>query len=342
MKATRIITIGAAAMLAACGGGGGDSGTTSTTSGTTTAATSVLITSNNATDISAYSYSALEDVNSQSNISSSFVAGVSVDALPTGLLQSALNQLYKGVTTQASSNVATGVTVTRSAACAGGGFATVTVNASGSTQVQSGDSLTISASNCYEDGELINGRVDFVFTSVNGAIGSTSAWSAGMNMAFYGFSVQSYGATVQANGNINLSYAQNGYGSYASQLSGTSFSVDMARSDGSVLKRTLSNYKLASSMQAGVSTFSGDFTLTGSSPKLGAVSFTVKTISPFKSTAASRNPYTGSLIITGASGSSATVTAVDNANVRVVLDKNGDGVADDTFNNSWDSLRSHL
>lgn len=339
MKAKTLIPVCVAALLSACGGGGGgDAGSTTTTA----AASGVQITSANATEASVYSYSAMEDVNSQGTIGSGLAAGVSIDALPNGLLQSALNQVYFGTATQAASAVAAGVTMTQSANCAGGGTATVTINAAGTGQVQSGDSLSINANNCYESGELINGHVDFVFSNVTGVVSSSGAWSAGMRMNFSSFTVQTGGTTVKANGDMTIGYAQSGYGAWAAQLSGSSISVDMTKSDASVIKRTLSNYKLSSMLLNGVTTFSGDFTLAGTSPKLGNVAFSVKTNSPFKIAAGNRNPSTGSATITGAAGSSATVTVLDSANVRIAIDKNGDGVTDETVDTTWDGFRSHL
>lgn len=352
MKALKIVPICALAFLSACGGGG-DSGSTTTSSGnsgssggtsttSTTTAGSIQITSSNAADASAYSYSTMEAVNSQSAISSGFVTGVSIDALPKSVLQSALSQLYTGVATQSASQLATGVSETQSVACPGGGSATVSINAASASQVQSGDRLSVSASNCSENGTLINGSVDFLFNSVTGTVSSSGAWSASMTMNYSAFSVTSGGMSVQANGNMTVNYAQTGDTAWAAQMSGTSFNVDLTKSDSSVIKRTLSNYSLKSSAQGGVTAFEGNYTLTGTSPKLGTVSFGVKTNTPFKTLDGSANPYTGSVTVTGANGSNATLTAIDNANVRIDIDKNGDGVTDDTVNTTWSVFRSHL
>jgi hypothetical protein len=50
-------------------------------------------------------------------------------------------------------------------------------------------------------------------------------------------------------------------------------------------------------------------------------------------------PSSGALLVEG-ENSSARLTAIDNVNVTIEVDSNGDGVIDDTINTTWADLTS--
>ncbi|MBK4735090.1 hypothetical protein [Noviherbaspirillum pedocola] len=351
MKAIKFVPIFAVAFLSACGGGG-DSGSSSgaaanTSSGSTStaaASTSIKINSSNATDVSAYSYAAMEDVNSASGYGSSaaFATGVSVDTMSTGVLQRALQQLYLGLGASANTQLASGVSTTNTVACSGGGSMTLSINVANPNQVQSGDSVSMSAHNCVESSGLVNGGVSIVFSNVSGTISDMGAWSASMTMTYSSFSVLTGGASISANGDMTVSYSQTNANTFNAQMSGTSFAANLTKSDSTQIQRTLTNYRLVASAQNGATSFSGDFGLSGNSPTLGNVGFTVKTTAPFKTAAGAMNPYTGSATVTAADGSSTSYTALDSSNVRIDVDSNGDGVIDSTTNSTWATFRSRI
>jgi hypothetical protein len=333
---SKVIPALTTAMLVGCGGGGGD---TATTNATTPVAASISAT--NASDAIAYAYSGVENLDGQSNSSALLVADASIDTQSTGLIAASLAQLYSGLQAQPLDGVATGVTTSRTVACAGGGSISATVTEAVAGTRSNGDSMALTANNCVSDGDVLNGRVDFGFSDLSGTIGSSTAWSAKLAMNFTNFSVQSGGNTLRADGDMTLAYTQTGYQVATAVVSGSSLQMNLTKSDGTLISCTLTAYGMTGSINVGTYTSSANFIVTGSSPRLGTVNFTVRTNTAFRRTGAA-NPSTGSVTVTATDKSSATLTVLDSTYVKIDLDKNGDGVTDETSNTTWAELRSRI
>lgn len=338
-KAMVITAVVGTSMLAGCGGGGGGSDGGSGTS--TVAPVGVSVTSTNAVDSVAYAYSGIENINNQSINAPALITGVSIDSPTTGVIAASLQQLYKGLNAQPLNSLVAGVTTSATANCTGGGSISVTVNTSVSGQVSNGDSMSISANACAENGTILSGRLDFGFSNLAGTIGSSSAWSARLAINYANVSIQSGGETLSVNGDMALNYAQTGYQAATASVSGSSLQVNLKTSDGTVIGRALTAYNLSNSINGSTHTSSGNFTLAGSSSKLGTFNFTVKTNTDF-TWIGTTNPSTGSVTVTAADKSNATLTVLDSTNVKISLDKNGDGVIDETINTTWADLRSRI
>ncbi|MEZ2354794.1 hypothetical protein [Caballeronia sp. RCC_10] len=321
-------------LLAACGGGGG----ANTSASNASAAPVGVITATNATETVAYAYSGVSDLGAQSQAGASLATGVSVDTPTESVLTASLAQLYKGVAVKPASNLATGVTASSSGACSGGGSISVTATEAVQGVISNGDSMSISANNCSENGEVINGQLAFTFSNLSGSIGSSAAWSATLGLKYTNLTLKSGGVTIAANGDMTLSYNQSKYQVATAVISGSSLQMDLTKSDATFISRKLTGYGMTASVNGSNNTSSANFTLTGNSPKVGNVSFVVKTNTPFAAVGTA-NPSVGSMTVTAVNKSSATLTAIDSTNVKIDVDTNGDGVIDQTLNTTWADLK---
>ncbi|WP_233800700.1 hypothetical protein [Paraburkholderia sp. HP33-1] len=329
-----------ACLLVACGGGGGGTSASNSSSNSNSAATGV-ITTTNAQDAVAYAYSGVQDLGTQSSTGASLAAGVSIETPTAGLISASLSQLYKGLGVQPVNNLVAGVTTGSSASCASGGTISVSVTEATPGIVSNGDSMTITATNCSENGEVINGQLAYGFSNISGTIGSSTAWSATLTLNYTNLTLQSGGVTIGANGDMSLGYNQTDSQDATAVVSGSSLQMNLTQSGGTVISRTLTAYSFNGSISGSTNTSSANFTLTGSSPALGSVNYTVKTTTAFQAVSGA-NPSVGSMTVTAANNSTATLTAIDSTNVRIDIDSNGDGVIDQTINTTWADLNSRI
>lgn len=49
-------------------------------------------------------------------------------------------------------------------------------------------------------------------------------------------------------------------------------------------------------------------------------------------------PYSGQMVVTGAGGSIETIIVLGSINVRLEVDRNGDGTVDNVLDPSWDAI----
>jgi hypothetical protein len=336
-KITFAVSVCSALLVAGCGGGG-----SSDKGGPFTASN---VNSSNATDVLAQAFTASESLNSQSSTASSLggnlATGVSIDAGSSGLIGVTLQQLYRGLRAGTAVNLATGVQTADPTPCSGGGSVTATRTVAAAGTVSNGDSLSMTANNCVEGALKLNGGMRFTFSNVSGAVGSDAAWGATMAMQFSDLSIDAHGDLVRANGDMSLGYSQTSNAVANASASGNSLQISLERNGTSIVERRLSNFSYDSSVNSDLFTYSANYTLSGNLARLGNTSYSVKTNTAFKKTG-SAFPYEGSLTVTATDKTSATLTALDSINVRIDLDKNGDGVIDESINTTWSNLKSRV
>lgn len=324
-----------AAMMAGCGGGG-DSATT------VTAATST-ISSGNAPDVAANAVNASNGI-SQSGSVSSLITGVTVDASnagSAGLIDTSLQQIYKVLEKQAAANLVAGVTTTQSYPCTNGGSISATVSEAVTGTLSSGDSVALTATQCIEGSTTLNGGLSVSFSNLSGTPGSATAWSGALGLNFKNFSIAAGTEAALANGDMALSINQLGYQDATASISGNSLQLSLSRSGAVVIDRTLSAYSYTGAVKSNLETYSVNFTMTGDFKIASNGAYSVTTTTPFKRLTGAY-PYQGALKVTGSGNTSVTLTALDNTNVRLDIDKNGDGATDDTVNTTWAALKSKI
>ena len=126
-------------------------------------------------------------------------------------------------------------------------------------------------------------------------------------------------------------------------LSGSSLSFDRLVNGAARATRTLSNYnyQLATTLATGTTSQSFSFTASGSFPRFGTVSFAAQTTQPIVTLAGAAHPSSGAGKVTGANGTSVTVTVISTG-VRLDVDTNGDGTIDATLTRMWAELDAEL
>lgn len=335
-KTPLALAMGASMLLAACGGGGGSG------ESTTPAVGSATINSTNSQDVGARAYNVTAGLNSQVDSSSGLVGGVSVSTPASGLIDLSLRQLYLVMPAlRAASGLAAGVTVNETVSCTHGGSAVVSFNLANTVQLSAGDSLTINANNCQMDTSKLNGGFSMTFNSISGTPGTTSAWSASIATNFVGFTATTGAETVRASGDMSMQISQASAQDVSIFATGNSLTIG-GNTNGTSAEATLKNYSYAGAFKSGVTTFSANYSLSGNLPKLGDVAYTVKTSTEFKKLTGATFPSQGMMTITAADKTAATLTVIDANTVSVGVDKNGDGVIDETVTSTWTALLARL
>jgi hypothetical protein len=319
-----LITV-AAAFLSACGGGGGSSGTTAPTPVSTLS----TITAVNSNKVAGNGYAATAAI-SESTSLTDVLTGVSMGRANISTVSPVLN-LAKRAYGQSAPQLLTGVIVTE--ACSGGGTVTIDANLRNSQSLSNGDTMTMTANNCVEDGDTLKGVLSITFSGVSGDILNTSSGAATLDTRFTNFSVTSGSETIGINGDMKIAMSVTSATSNSVTITGNSLQTTEQKAGATVATRTLNDYSLTGSTNGATVTSAASFALSGNAGSLGQFAFTVKNLQPFV-TVGSAMPSSGALIVNGAS-SSVTVTVVNTSSVRLDFSAKGDGTITQTTTLNW-------
>jgi hypothetical protein len=318
--------VASALVLSACGGGGGGSGTATTTPPVSTLST---ITAVNSNKVAGNAYAATASINESTSLTD-ILTGVSMGPANISTVSPVLN-LVKRAYGQGAPQLLTGVTITE--ACSGGGTVTIDANLRNSQSLSNGDTMTMTANNCVEDGDLLKGAMTITFSGVTGDILNTFSGAATLDTRFTGFSVTSGSDTIGVNGDMKIAMTVTSPTSNSVTISGTSLQTTEQKAGATVATRTLTDYSLTGSTNGATVTSAANFALSGNAGSLGQFSFTVKNLKPFV-TVGSAMPSSGALIVNGAA-SSVTVTVVNATSVRLDFSAKGDGTITQTTTMNW-------
>jgi len=339
MKLQGISLVFAAGLLAACGGGsGGGSG------GSTPVATTPLltITADNAAQTTGRTVTAVDDAFDAGGSALNFGGAIGARVEPSTAaaeLALALATQARDFAVAATDSVAVGVIVTETQACSGGGSVEVSIDTAGLSQeafsnavqqgfIPPGTGVSMRFSDCLQPGQpTLNGGLGIVFQqfATNGEIGlddftlefgvtfdalTTTAGMIDGDMSF--LLVSSAGVTTIEVGGDAIAFAA---GADAVAL------LDYLAS------ATQDNVALVQNL-----TF--NLEVTG----LGRVSVT--TVEPWTTDNLAEYPTSGVLRIVGANNTSIVVTALDEVNVQLDVDTDGDGVANLMIVTTWVELQN--
>lgn len=236
---------------------------------------------------------------------------------------------------------ATGLSNTLTVNCERGGTATITLTAANAGQVSRGDSATVTANNCVDGNDTANGAINLAFDNITGTPSSTSAWNAAMTVTFTNFSYNEGDETNTANGALTLAYNQTARRNATFSLTGPEVRL-ITVEDGEVADRSLTGFNTSGSLNGDVLTYRTAFVLSGEDlPRLGDGPYTVATTTDFVQQEGS-NPNAGVLTVTASDRSSLTLTTINDEDVGLALDANGDGSADLSMITTWDALEDQL
>jgi hypothetical protein len=307
----------ASALLVACGGGGGGS------SSETAQAQRVVITQSNATPVAAEAI----DAGGAGSGASGSLTGVQVSSTsaPVSAMTALANAVQRGLNTTAPSALV-GATVTQ--ACGGGGSITIS---SSNTQA----SLTFNS--CVENGATATGTLSVTLVSGNTAIQFVADATAS------NFTITSAGLGERLNGTMRVSFDETSSTHALITITSSSLLFDRLLNGTARATRTLTNYNyyIDTTIATGSSSQTFSYTVSGSFPGFGTVSFDAQTTQPIITLSGAVHPSSGAGKVTGANGTSVTVTVISTG-VRLDIDTNGDGVTDATLTRTWAELDAVL
>lgn len=328
MKNTTLaFAVGSALILSGCGGGGGN-GDGAQPVASAPVSTLSTITASNVNNVASNAYGASTLIGDSSASFTGMLTGVSMSGAGVGVVAPVLKLIkHAGGGPQ----LLAGVTL--SEGCSGGGSVTIDATMRNQQMLSNGDTMTVSAQNCVEDGETISGKVTVAFSNLSGDMLNSSTFGATLDLGFTNLSITSGAETVSVNGDMKIAISQTNATANSLSISGKSLLATEQRSGSTVASVTLANYAMTGSTSGNTVTSAASFAVSGNSASLGQFSYTVKSLTPFVNTGRSV-PDSGSLIVSGAA-SSVTLTVADSNGVRLDYSAKGDGVITQTTNLTW-------
>jgi hypothetical protein len=194
------------------------------------------------------------------------------------------------------------------------------------------DVLRVVVENCDDGlGEVSNGVIDYVVDAFSGDLAG-GTYVLTMTMQIDNFSVTSASGTTTADGDATVTLDTSAPNQVFAAVAGLSMTIDTNSSS-----ETLTNYQSTQTLDFTLNpaeyTFSSLGTL-DSTQLTGVVDYTTPVT--FEGLGA-EFPNSGELLVSGAN-SSARLVALDNTNVRIDVDSNGDGTVDDMISTTWAAL----
>lgn len=326
-----------AAALSGCGGGGGGGGSSSTNTGTTVAPAALLSASNQ--------NAASQDVASSLTVLSSTETIVGAATTNEATLYATafgyLDNLQTYVTNAHTQASTTGAVASQSYSCPSGGSYTATViDADNSGTVSANDTLSLSFSNCQTTDGTLNGGLGFSIITLSGSYPGT-AYSLDVNMTFSSLSLNVAAYSASLDGNIRLTANKTGTNAFTQTISSNSI-TGSATYAGVTRSRTLIGYSATESRTPNATyTYLSSIGIQGTLNSTGfgslqSVTFSTPTTLVRRGT--DSYPYTGAILISGASNTALRLTALSNSQVQEDLDANGDGAFESSSVVNWNTL----
>ena len=214
------------------------------------------------------------------------------------------------------------------------GNGNLVLNDVGDPGLSTGDSASMTFQACVFDGDGIpitmNGTVSFTATDVTGT--PTGPFSYALSCSFNSYSVSVLGITVIVNGGFTLELSTTDGDTFQSVVHGDYFSV-YSQAGGQAFSGTISNFRLERDYTESTGAYLVNMQATVAGSQLGGeVSFN-STI-PFTGTDPD-DPDSGTLVVIGAEGATATLVALNNVDVQILVDLDGDTVTDATILTTW-------
>lgn len=321
----------ASTFLSACGGGGGGGG-----GGDTVASNPVTISAANAPQVSGAAFNTTAGLEGGGTGATGALplvgavtqtSGSSIDVVD--VLASQIQMIQPFLASSAATSV-TGVVISQSIPCDSGSLDFTFNDADNNGDLSSGDTVTMSASNCVQGSTTITGSI-----TIDNVIVSGDPMSFPYTLQFRiqasGFTISESGELVALNGSMTLNQTTSDGISFSNTISGSSIQVNEGGT-----AATLGNYSISGSEDGATGAYTLNMNATVTSSDLGG-SVTIVTDITFQGVGAD-NPMTGQATITGANNSRVTLIALDAVNVRLEVDADGNGAVETTIDTTWDSL----
>jgi hypothetical protein len=319
MKNRYLLISCATLAIAACGGGSSFSG------GSIDTSTGLGLTSANALTAVAVSYRAAFGSGDLANVGGNIGASA---AAPGSAAPSADTQL-SGFLVNALQQAPFGPDVFP---CVVSGSVTISGDIAAPLTLTVGDTFSISATACDDGiGEVVDGLISITVSDFSGDF-LLGTYLLGMSAILDGLQVTTATDVISSTGDASIALDTMATPFVAASVSGASMMTSSNTSS-----ETLTSYVTEQSVDAGIAP--APYTLISrgtvdSSQLADIVSYTTPV--QFQGDGIDY-PHSGELLTTG-DNSNARLIALDNVNVRVELDSDGDGIIDVTVDTTWDAL----
>lgn len=205
----------------------------------------------------------------------------------------------------------------------------VTVDDQGEPGLTTGDSATITFGGCVIDADGIpitmSGSISFKAITV-------TPTGFALTCFFDNYSITVLGTTVIVHGGFTLELNSDDGDTFTAVVHGESFAVT-AQAGVQAFAGSITNFRLERTYTESTGAYSVSNQATIAGTELGG-EVTFETTVPFTGTDPN-DPDAGTLIVTGADGCTATIIALNNVDVQILVDLEGDGEIDATINTTW-------
>lgn len=317
---TRHVVLLTAVLLltAACGGGGG--GNRVADNGGPTLAT---ITSANAPTIAG--------AVSQQILDGSVVGGLSTPRLPFATANPAVAQVLLSAAAPPASGAAAAQSPIQP--CAVGGTVDITFTVSNPQTLSPGDEFGFQFAECDDGlGSVLNGGMVLTVTDFQGDV-TSGAYLLGMTMTLTAFEVVEGATTASTTGSISFSIDTTVPTVTTITLSTDSISTTIDGVTEAVADLNIVIVQDSSTFPESVTV---DTTFRLTTPQIAGD--IIVTTSTMLQSSGDGFPFSGEILIRGASNASITIIALDATMVRLEIDTNGDGSADEIVDTTWAEL----
>ncbi len=328
MKSSLLLTLSAISLLAACDGGNGITESKNGNGGGG-AGGDAGITSGNALAVSKVTYQAALAAGAAAELSGG-----------TGLLASAPSPILKIDGSFATANAIGAATASDPILpmiedCPEGGTSTLSGEVADllTPTLTPGDFFDIAYTMCDDGFSVIDGNLHYVVDAFNGIL-LAGTYDLTMTASFTDFQVATAEDTLVSNGDVTVRLNTLQFPFLEAETSGNSLTID-----GIAASQTLTNFASSHSQSSGL------IPLPYSQYSSGTLNSTllpgvVNYSTPVTFTGFDADyPSSGEFLISG-ENSSARLIAVDNVNITVEVDTDGDGVVDDTIETTWAELEA--
>ena len=228
--------------------------------------------------------------------------------------------------------------------CPDGGNANTSIHDVAPAGLSTGDSVDATFYGCMIDlggGTTLtfNGMLGFDATNVTGdpldpLTGGTRTFTG----SFGGLTLGIVGATMTINGGITVSLSSPDADTFTSSVSGNYFGA-YAQGGGQSFSGSLDDFLVQRTWTESTGAYTVEIHAQVYSSELGGFA-TFETTTPFTGTG-ENHPSAGTLVATGAQGATVTLIALDDINVRILVDADWDGVNETTIDTTWDALENN-
>jgi hypothetical protein len=336
MKSSLLLTLSAISLLAACDGGsgiteardgndGGGPGPGGGEKADITTANALLVT--NASYQAALSSGALAGFSAGTGLLASEPGGISKIDRSLAISNKVGNQTANLVLPEVIEDCPLGGTMSLSGEIAD------PVDPLAPLTLTPGDFFDILYEMCDDGFAVIDGGLFYAVDAFNGELAS-GLYSLTMTATFTDFQVATDQDELVSNGDLTVRIDSRQFPYLEAEVSGNTLTVDGTTS--AVIMTTFSSLHAQDTGQAPFPYTQSSFGTIDSTLLTGIVSYATPV--DFEGSDADY-PSVGEFLVTGGN-SSARLTAVDNVNVRIDIDTDGNGTIDETINTTWAALEA--